>query len=283
MARIVVFDRDPDAPLVSILFGTYNRRALLERCVQACATAVGPLSYEIVVADGGSTDGSREWLVKQPNVVLVDGGLEGAVRAFNRAFDAAQGHVICTLNDDCVPRPQSIQFAVQTLLNQPGVGQVAMAFTRPGRPEPFLQPLSSQQPERWYANFGVLSRALAGVVAYIQGGLWWPGYYTYGGDCELSAWIHTLGWQVVPELRAIVDDLPAQDHLRVLNRAYSRARKDNWAYWNRWGRNLEGLQQGWPGMDEDCKTRFGQMALYTGSPHGPVRDVINRIPRHACL
>ena len=56
---------------VAVILGTYNRKQHLERALASVRSAVGSLPYEIVVVDGGSTDGSREWLAGEADVVLI--------------------------------------------------------------------------------------------------------------------------------------------------------------------------------------------------------------------
>lgn len=245
---------DEDSPLVSILFGTYNRRPLLERCVEAIPAAVGPLPYEIVVADGGSTDGSREWLLTQKHTVLVEGGLEGAVKAFNAAFDAARGQYVCTLNDDCVPQPMAVANAIAVLQDNPKVGQIALGFFNEESPTPATSLMFRTLP---YANFGVLPMPLAQHIRDIQGGLWWPGYHTYAGDCELSCWVQRLGWTVLPLASASVLNTPAADGLREANAR--RARQDARNFYRRWRFNGNMVSPLYPldeQFEEDLRERY---------------------------
>src|SRR5581483_532734 len=62
-----------------------------------------------------------------------------------------------------------------------------------------------------YANFGIIRRPVADTIAAIQGGFWNPVYRTYAADCELSAWVHRLGFKVaaLPHLR--IADTRAED------------------------------------------------------------------------
>ena len=53
---------------LSIVLGTYNRFAHLKECVESVRKYV-TRTYEIVIADGGSTDGSREWMVDQEDII----------------------------------------------------------------------------------------------------------------------------------------------------------------------------------------------------------------------
>jgi len=51
----------PVLPTVSIILPVLNEEAQLERCLRAVAEQSYPSIIEVVVADGGSTDGTDQW------------------------------------------------------------------------------------------------------------------------------------------------------------------------------------------------------------------------------
>lgn len=187
---------------VGIVFGTYMRRALLEQCVASLRRSVGSLSYEIVIVDGGSTDGTREWLAQQPDVVPIfqDLPLTGAVIAFNLGFARALDdgvEFIVVFNDDDVligPEPE-IQRCVEIMRAEPAVGAVAFEMNSRGKWEC----------ELWagvpYLNTGVI-RCEAGMAAAraqgdLSGRAWWGStHHTYAADTECGLWIWRLGWEI---------------------------------------------------------------------------------------
>lgn len=208
---------DPCLPDVSVLLGTYNRRPLLEAAVASIRASVGPRSYEIVVTDGGSTDGSRAWLSEQADVVLVGerGPLGGAVRAFNRAWAVSSGRFIATFNDDAEYSAGALEAAVAFLEEAPkDVWQLAFPFDLRGYMR--LDTLCG----RLFANYGLVRRSAAEAIADVQGApghFWNPIYRTYGADYEFSAWVWKLGGRVVPFPAAKVFDRHADDALRASN------------------------------------------------------------------
>lgn len=236
---------------LSVLFGTHNRRPYLERCVESIRQDLRSrpeLQYEIVVADGASTDGSREWLLEQPDCRLVEGGLDGAVKAFNAAFAAAQpADYYALLNDDCLLLGPALTTALACFTQQeqegtPGgtrLGLCAIPFHRSGEAG-FRFDQYTLVPGI-FANFGVLRGSLARGIARICGGLWAPCYRTYAGDCELAYWVYKLGWSVFPlplYLGVGVEDLLAQDVLREENTRDRRWQTDAHVFRNRWPRRL---------------------------------------------
>lgn len=222
---------------VACVFGTYQRKALLEAAVESVRKNAGvPVTF--VVVDGGSADGSREWLAAQPDVVLIGqrGPLTGAVRAFNLGFGYAVEHgfdAVLHFNDDAeLMTPNAVATAL-AFFDDPTVGAVAFEFDL--RPGSKFEPLH----DKIYSNFGVV-RVKAGVeAAKAQGDPaghnWWdPAYYTYGADAQLGCWLWKLGWKIVAANGLCVHDKNHQDELRSLNKAADPHRPDSKLFWNRW-------------------------------------------------
>src|SRR5215211_4072375 len=59
------------APLVSVVIGTLNRRWHLQRAIESVRAEVEPPESEIVVVDGGSDDGTLQWLGRQKDVLTI--------------------------------------------------------------------------------------------------------------------------------------------------------------------------------------------------------------------
>ncbi|NEO65424.1 MAG: glycosyltransferase, partial [Moorea sp. SIO4G2] len=57
--------------MVSVVIGSYNRRPLLEKAIQSVRDNQIRVPYEIIVIDGGSTDGSLEWLIQQKDIITI--------------------------------------------------------------------------------------------------------------------------------------------------------------------------------------------------------------------
>lgn len=192
-------------PTLSIVFGTLNRLPFLERALASIPEACGDLSYEIVIADGGSTDGTIEFLLKQRDVKLLQQGTRlGAVKAFNAAFNAAIGEFVAAFNDDAEYRGAPLANAVAKLRAEKTIGQVAIPFlTHPINSVIEIPERVTGTPETQnvalpnlgfvpYANFGVIARALGDKL-----GWWSEYYYTYAGDTELSTQVWAKGLRVV--------------------------------------------------------------------------------------
>src|SRR4051812_22400510 len=88
--------------LLSLVSGTYNRLAPLRQMVESARRYLHRgLAYEIVIVDGGSTDGTQTWCRAQPDVRLIEhGALKGAIAAFCDGAFAARGKYVLLANDD---------------------------------------------------------------------------------------------------------------------------------------------------------------------------------------
>lgn len=94
---------------VSVVIPTYNRRPILEKCLRALElqTPCPQLnSYEVIVVDDGSTDGTPEWLREAserfPHVRLIEQSHGGPAEGRNRGVDHAAGDVIIFIDSDLV-------------------------------------------------------------------------------------------------------------------------------------------------------------------------------------
>lgn len=67
---------------LSVVVGTYNRLPLLQKCLDALYKGIH-IDHEIFVIDGGSIDGTLEYLEKHAGVYLVKNeGLIGQAKKF---------------------------------------------------------------------------------------------------------------------------------------------------------------------------------------------------------
>lgn len=223
-------------PRVAVVFGTYNRVEMLKHAVASVRTAVGALSYTMFIVDGGSTDGTRDWLRHQADVKLIEqeGPLTGAVRAFNLGFAAAVDDnydFVVHLNDDAeIVTPGAIVKACEILRADERIGEVAFEFDLRG---PWGFDYVNGSP---YANFGVIRREAGMAVARAQGDpdgrVWWnPIYRTYGADSEFGVWLWKLGWTVHQGVGLRVHDVNAKDQLRARNEGENT---DAPLFWSRW-------------------------------------------------
>lgn len=119
-------------PLVSIIVPCYNEQATIRLLLEAigqqtfCTSARVKGDLEVIVADGLSTDGTRDEIAAfqrehpELTVRLVDNPLRIIPAALNCAITAAQGRYILRLDAHSAPAPDYVERCVEALEAQKG-------------------------------------------------------------------------------------------------------------------------------------------------------------------
>jgi peptidoglycan/xylan/chitin deacetylase (PgdA/CDA1 family)/GT2 family glycosyltransferase len=101
------------APELSVIIATHNRSAALGRCLRSLAgQTVDSSSFEAIVADDGSTDGTAgavEGFEAPFRLRLLRLEKRGQAAAQNAAVAAAEGGVVLFLDDDVVAGPALVE------------------------------------------------------------------------------------------------------------------------------------------------------------------------------
>ncbi|MCB9358052.1 MAG: glycosyltransferase [Calditrichaeota bacterium] len=87
---------------VSIIIPVFNRAELTERCLESIANAANRASYEVIVVDNGSTDGTKQLLsgIEGDITVITNRTNEGFAAACNRGSKLASAEWLLFLNND---------------------------------------------------------------------------------------------------------------------------------------------------------------------------------------
>lgn len=241
---------------MSIVSGTYNRLSLLKRMVKSARKSAGDLSYEIILVDGGSDDGTIEWCREQDNVVLIEQGeLLGAVKAFNAGCKAARGRYVAILNDDIEVQGDTIHHAHEYLEGHPDVASVAFRnVNASGRYNKHRRPYL-----RYHGYlYGQCCMVRRGLGDYA--GWWGEGYHTYGGDTRLSMRLWELGFKTMPVAGCSILDHIARDELRE-KRQEAGNNPDGQLFKSRWMERLPSFSEWIPGSTRrlGAKARKGRL------------------------
>jgi glycosyltransferase involved in cell wall biosynthesis len=105
---------------VSVVTPSFNMLDQLRRCCASVADQEG-VNYEHIVMDGGSTDGSAEFLRNSPSLVGESKRDKGMYDAINNGFRIARGGVISHLNCDEQYLPGTLQFVSSYFRQHPQV------------------------------------------------------------------------------------------------------------------------------------------------------------------
>lgn len=111
---------------ISFVLGSYNRFPLLVKAIDSIRSHDVPVPFEMIVIDGGSTDGTMEWLGGQKDIISIIQHNHGEFRGrpverrswgyfMNLGFKIAQGRFILMLSDDCVLLPNAVTCAFERI------------------------------------------------------------------------------------------------------------------------------------------------------------------------
>lgn len=110
-----------DLPLVSVVTPTFNMADRLPLCVESVASQGYP-RVEHVIVDGGSVDGTTEYLASQSHLRWISEPDNGQSNALNKGFKMANGDIVTWLNADDILLPGAIATVVKELCSNPESG-----------------------------------------------------------------------------------------------------------------------------------------------------------------
>jgi len=164
---------------MSIVLVCWNNKAYLDPCLKSLYEGGLKSSFDVVVADNGSTDGSQQMLAeKYPEVKIIQNtGNVGLGKASNQGIEVTNGRYVLLLNNDTIVNGPALDMLVEFLDAHPEAGAVAGKL---------LNPDSSFQ--SGYAPFSTLLEEF--LIATHIGELLWSGYPSHGDSNEIKA----TGW-----------------------------------------------------------------------------------------
>ena len=174
------------SPIVSVVFATHNRRAILERTLSKlndCGLNRG--DFETIVVDNNSTDGTPQMVGScVDRLIHLSRNFGSTGKAYGA--DVARGRYIVFLDDDSFPRPGSLERMIHRFENDPELG--AAGFTvhqTPARPAPYIM-------DGLFSRCGVGLRA----EAHAQVGGLDRTFYMQAEEYDLSFRLVSAGWDV---------------------------------------------------------------------------------------
>lgn len=110
----------------SIIIPVWNKVELTRQCLTALASNTTDISFEVIVVDNGSTDGTEELLgeLKGDVQILRNDQNLGFAKACNQGARAARGKYLVFLNNDTIPQPQWLKPLVSEVDEHQEVGVV---------------------------------------------------------------------------------------------------------------------------------------------------------------
>jgi GT2 family glycosyltransferase len=112
---------------VSIIIVNWNAQDLLAKCLRCVEATVKQVTYEIIVIDNNSNDGSQEMILRDfPQVKLIANTENaGFAKANNQGMEISQGRYFLLLNSDAFVKDSTIDEMVKFMDTRPEAGMSA--------------------------------------------------------------------------------------------------------------------------------------------------------------
>jgi len=202
-----------DSILLSIIFLNYNRIEETRKTVQCLRNITGGRrDIEIVAIDNGSTDGTRQFLERQSDVLLISLPENRGIGGYNEGFSQARGQYLLVLDDDSSPKDfDGIERAISLLDSRPEIGLVAFHIENPdGSPQKSWhlpeQAEAGQTPFFIGCGFMIRRRLFAAIG-------WYPAnFFLYQNEIDVAFKLRLRNFELYyhPECRVIHRGCPGR-------------------------------------------------------------------------
>ena len=260
-----------DKAVISVVLGSYNRKWLLQLCIESIRDNGITVPYEIIAIDGGSTDGTLEWLIEQRDIItilqhnrIVVDGKKTMKRSWgyfvNLGFKSAQGKYICMVSDDCIVHPGSIMSGYRLLEKEEHNKVRACAFYFRDYPKGDRYKVGYTLGDKLSVNHGMYRRDVMEEIGWID-----EDYYRfYHADGDLCLKIWQRGYQIIDCPAAKVDHyVDPYSHTRLQTREVIDQKVDWSRYLERWTgifydpmRNNKGR---WTLLEGEANDKFAEL------------------------
>ncbi len=209
-------------PLISVVFVTYNGKSLLAKALKSLKNSTFK-SYEVLVVDNASTDGTSKFLIKQfPSIKIILNKENLGYTGINTALPHCRGKFILFLNNDlelhknameemlnALQKDRLAALAAPKLVNyyDRKVDSAGTWVSRSFYNGHFrAENVDDSIKEIPYMGIGLIRKEI--VVKF--GHLFDPDYFIYAEDLDLGLRIRMLGMKVLTVPKAICYHMHSQ-------------------------------------------------------------------------
>ena len=117
-------------PQIAVIIPHFNDECRLYKCLQALSNQTLPSdSYQVIVADNGSTIAPEATVQQFDNVVLLVEHKPGSYSARNKAIKQFNSPIYAFTDSDCIPEPEWLESAVNKLQENANIDAVSGPIT----------------------------------------------------------------------------------------------------------------------------------------------------------
>ncbi|KKP24483.1 MAG: hypothetical protein SZ59_C0002G0329 [candidate division TM6 bacterium GW2011_GWF2_28_16] len=221
--------------LISVVLGSYNRYDFLKLTIDSVRKELVDIPHEIIVVDGGSTDGVVNWLIKQKDIITILQHNRGIWRGksiekrswgyfMNLGFRASNSKYVCMISDDCLLLPGAIKNGLklfeEQLNNNQKIGAVAFYAREWNKETNYC--VRYTVGKKLYVNHGIYLKQALCDVNFINE----DDYFFYNADSDLCLKMWQLGYKIIDSKESFVEHYPhanikirSQNHEKYLQDA----------------------------------------------------------------
>lgn len=165
--------------VTSIIILSYNTITMLQMCIESIHGFTKPYTYELIVVDNASHDGSVEWLKEQKDIKCIfNRENKGFPIGCNQGMEIATGSEILLLNSDVIVTPRWLEQLKIALYSSEKIGAVSCLTNKCSNMQQIPVPYNTNDID----IDGLM--AFAEQFNHSDSSKWLP-YYTLVGFCML--------------------------------------------------------------------------------------------------
>jgi glycosyltransferase involved in cell wall biosynthesis len=229
---------------LSIVLGSYNRKSFLKLTIESIRRELAKASFpsEIIVIDGGSTDGTIKWLTKQKDIITIiqhnRGTWNGKVIErkswgyfMNLGFHCAQGKYICMLSDDCLVVPGAIINGYNLFEEKIGknekIGAISFYWREWPRNKKYM--IASTKNQKMLLNHGIFLKTILQEVGFIDE----DNFFFYNADSDLCLKIWHAGYSIIESPNSYIEHY-AHANIKARAENTQMIKSDNTNFITKW-------------------------------------------------